>query len=922
MSVTHVLLDILVVLLVAKLAAEVAERLNVPAVVGEIVAGVLIGPSMLGLVEGSEVLAVLAEIGVILLLLDVGFEMDLRELAAVGRASMSVAVVGVALPFAAGWAVAGALGMTNNEAMFVGAALTATSVGITARVFGDLRALTMVEARTVLGAAIADDVIGLVILTVVVRLASEGSVAPLSVLSILVVAVGFLVFTTLAGIRLAPGLFDRVAKSSRSSGTLVAVALAFTLAFAELASAAKLAPIVGAFVAGLALARTPVADRIRRELTPVGHLFIPVFFLQIGIEADVSQFGRPAVLGMAAALLAVAVAGKLASAAGMFGSPGNRLLVGIGMIPRGEVGLIFATLGLRNGILGQDVYGALLLVVLATTLLTPPLLKWRLLRVRASPATTPPTPVRPEGGWLQVLPEKAGSTVELAAKPPLGLALPVALEAASLAGRDRPGPRLLDWLGRLPDQPLRWDRAARERLFELLRTGGPRSWRFLALTGVLDRALPELGRALARRNDVAFELDPTGTLQWPTLARLRELGDLHDVDHPEWLLLGAIILDATDGDDDGVAVARQIVKRLDLGAAAEQAVAGLVADARLLSAAARRLDGLDEEAVLQLAVHLRSSEQARRLSLLSLSMEDFTLAELDRLDQLRELIQDALAHPELTGRDATNVVEQRRAAASRLASDRAVKERVLAAPRAYMLGTAPDDVARHAALCEPPPGPDEVRVHAQPGRREGTWRVDIVARDRVGLLAAETFALSQAEADVIDATIATWGDRCALASFLVASPPPDPARIEEELRARLKRPPSAVPVTDATVDFDAEASPWHTVARVEAPDRPGLLHAITSAFSVAGASVHSAKVATVGDRATDVFELTDRDGHKLMPAVEEAVRRHLAAGVTPGRRRLAPWSGRRGGRMAGQGNGTRPDIEPKQSDDRPEMTAP
>lgn len=922
MSVTDVLLDILVVLLVAKLAAEVAERLKIPAVVGEIVAGILIGPSVLGLVEGSEVLAVLAEIGVILLLLDVGFEMDLRELAAVGRASLAVAVIGVAVPFAGGWVVSEALGMTGNEAMFVGAALTATSVGITARVFGDLRALTMVEARTVLGAAVADDVMGLVILTVVVRLASEGTVDVLSVLWILMVAVGFLVATTLAGVRIVPGLFGRLARASRSSGTLVAVALAFTLAVAELASAAQLAPIVGAFVAGLALARSPVADRIRRELTPVGHLFIPVFFLQIGIEANVREFAHPAVLGMAGALLLVALAGKLASAAGMFGSPGNRLLVGIGMIPRGEVGLIFATLGLRSQVFGQDVYGALLLVVLATTLMTPPLLRAQLLRVRQAPvAAAPPTPGRPEGGWLGV----ADRTVELAAEPPLGLALPIALDAAALAGQHRPGPRLLDWLGRLPDQPLRWDRAARDRLFELLRTGGPRSWRFLAITGVLERALPELGRALAGHAEVAFELDPTGALRWPTLARLREQRDLDDVDHPEWLLLAAVVLDAGHGDEDAVAVARQVVKRLDLGAAAEQAIAGLVSDARLLRAAARRLDGLSEEAVLQLAVHLRSAEQARRLLALTLAREDLEPAEARRLAQLHDLVQAALRHPELTGRGAANLVEQRRAAATRLAEGTAAKERILAAPRAYLLATAPEDAARHAALCEPPPGAGEVRVQVLDGPAAHTWRVDIVARDRVGLLAAETSALAQAGADVAEATIATWGDRCALASFVVTPAAPDPAALEAELCAQLRRPPAAIAVDDATIDFDGEASPWHTVARVRAPDRPGLLHAITSAFSVAGVSVHSARVATLGGVATDVFELSDRNGQKLASGAEQAVRRNLATGVTPGRRRFGPWAPRRDRRRAAaafrQGNGSATDTEPKQSDDRPEISA-
>ena len=383
MDVTAVLLDILIVLVAAKVAAEIAERINVPAVVGEIVAGIIIGPSVLHMVGGDETLTVLGELGVILLLLGVGLEMDVGGLSEVGRASMSVAVIGVAVPMIGGFGVASALGHSGNQSLFIGAALAATSVGITARVFSDLRALATVEARTVLGAAVADDVLGLVILTVVVRLVSEGSVSILDVVLILGVAVAFLVVTAVVGSRFAPGLFQFVDRRSRSAGTLVALTLAFTLAFAELADAAQLAPIVGAFVAGLALSRSSVKPRIERELAPVGHLFIPVFFLEIGINTDVAAFTKPSVLGIAGGLLVVAILGKLVAAVGVFGSPGDKWLIGFGMIPRGEVGLIFATIGLNEGILGGDLYAALLLVILVTTLMTPPMLRWRLGRMRA-----------------------------------------------------------------------------------------------------------------------------------------------------------------------------------------------------------------------------------------------------------------------------------------------------------------------------------------------------------------------------------------------------------------------------------------------------------------------------------------------------------------------------------------------------------
>ena len=340
MDTAEILRNLLIVLVAAKLAAEVSERIGIPAVVGEIIAGIIIGPSLLNAVgEGDEVLRTLGEIGVILLLLDVGLEMDLKELGKVGRTSLQVATIGVVAPLVLGLAAMSIMGEEFNTALFVGAALTATSVGITARVFGDLRALATHEARVVLGAAVADDVMGLVVLTVVVRLVTEGSVSLLSVLGIIAVAVLFLALGSVVGLRVAPPLFSAIDRVSRSPGTVVAIAFAFTLAFAELADLAQLAPIVGAFVAGIALSKADQSERIRRDLTPVGHLFIPVFFLQIGIDADITSFGSGEVLRDAGILLVVAVVGKLLSPLGAIGAPGDKPLIGLGMLPRGEVGL-------------------------------------------------------------------------------------------------------------------------------------------------------------------------------------------------------------------------------------------------------------------------------------------------------------------------------------------------------------------------------------------------------------------------------------------------------------------------------------------------------------------------------------------------------------------------------------------------------
>jgi Na+:H+ antiporter len=884
LDVNRILLDILVVLLAAKVAAELADRVHVPAVVGEIAAGVIIGPSVLGWVHSSEALQTLAQLGVILLLLEVGLEMDLRELGGVGRAALLVAVVGVVVPMATGAGAGFAMGMTGKEALFVGAALTATSVGITARVFGDLRALASVEAKTVLGAAVADDILGLVILTVVTRIVTQGSVSALGVLWVVVVAVGFVVLATLVGVRIVPPAFTFVRRYSRSPGTLVAIALAFTLAVAELAHAAKLAPIVGAFVAGIALARSSAAGRVRSELAPVAHLLVPVFFLQIGIDADVGQFARPAVFGTAAVLLVVAVIGKLCSVLGLLGSPGDRLLVGIGMVPRGEVGLIFATLGLNQHVFGQDVYAALLLVVLVTTVGTPPLLRARMLQLRSRR--------RSESGGsstagVELLRVGESGFVELEAEPVPSDALLVALRAAAMSATSAPGASLLEWLDAFPPGPRRWDDEAREEFFSLLRLGTPQSWRLLTASGVLQRCLPELDDALAQRQPGALDLDPLAALQFQRLAGVHELLAADAAwSYVRPVLLAALVLDACDDDtNEGVVVARRTVQRLDLGARVEQSVAALVGDSELLSAAARRTDALTEEAVLEIAVHLGSLEQSDALYLLTRA-SGVDERDRDRLDALLQLVRAALAHTDLVGRDAANEVERRRSEAQRLAQSRVVRDRIAAAPRAYVLSQSPVELARQAVLCDPPLGRGDVRVSVI--EAAGGARVEIVARDRVGLLARATGVLLEANCSVAQALATTWGDGTALACYdVVASEVPSAEELRVALEEALDTPLVASPLEGVEVTFDDSGSPWHTRCTATAPDRPGVLHSLATAFAAADVNVHSAQITTDGASAVDHFGLTDRRGAKLDESAKSRILEVLATGHRARARRFA-----------------------------------
>ena len=376
--------NLLIIILVARLAAELAERIKIPAVLGEIVAGIIIGPSVLGLIDPikhldvANMVLLLGEIGVILLLFQVGLEMDLGEMAKVGKPALFVAIIGVAVPFAAGFGVAASFGEDAKVALFIGAALTATSVGITARVLGDLRALALRKSRIVLGAAVADDVLGLVILTVVVKVVTEGSISAGVVLETIGLAAGFLLLTGLLAIYVIPRVFTRIDQIAKSSTTIVSIAFALTLAFSLLANQAKLAFIIGAFMAGLAVGRSPQHERIAEGLNPLGHIFIPVFFASIGINADLEAMFQPSVLALASVLTVVAIIGKLVAGLGIGRSGGDKLLIGIGMMPRGEVGLIFASIGLSKGVLDDELYGALLLMVLVTTLITPPLIRLKL----------------------------------------------------------------------------------------------------------------------------------------------------------------------------------------------------------------------------------------------------------------------------------------------------------------------------------------------------------------------------------------------------------------------------------------------------------------------------------------------------------------------------------------------------------------
>jgi Kef-type K+ transport system membrane component KefB len=365
-------------LLGAKLLGELARRLRQPAVLGELLAGVALGPSVVGLVPLSEGMFLLAEVGVLLLLFEVGLETDLEEIMRVGARALAVALIGMVLPFLGGFLVTKLLGYPSLAAVFVGAALTATSIGITARVLEDLKALATPEGRIILGAAVADDVLGLVVLAVVSRVAERGTVDVWEVSKASGLAIGFLTLALLLGIPVGRRLV-RIVDRAEVRGVLVAASVALAVLLAYVAARAGSAPIIGAFAAGLVLARTNRRHEIDTAIKPVVDIFAPLFFVFVGAQVDVAYLNPSTAENRAALLLAllltiVGTFGKLAAGWGAWGKV-RRAFIGAGMVPRGEVGLVFASIGRAIGVLSEPIFVALVLTVFATTFLAPPLLE-------------------------------------------------------------------------------------------------------------------------------------------------------------------------------------------------------------------------------------------------------------------------------------------------------------------------------------------------------------------------------------------------------------------------------------------------------------------------------------------------------------------------------------------------------------------
>lgn len=410
-----VLISLVVIYIASKLGGELSRLVDLPPVLGELVAGVIVGASALHLIvfpesgaiaadsqlmsllqwlgglspeavtevfkSQSEVVSVLAELGVIILLFEIGLESDLRELQKVGYQAAIVAVVGVAAPFALGTVGLMTLfHVPTIPAIFAGAALTATSIGITSKVLSEIGQLKSAEGQIIVGAAVIDDVLGIIVLAVVASLAKTGEVDVMNVVYLIVSATGFLLGAIFLG-KFFNTSFVAIADKLQTRGNLVIPALTFAFLMAFLANVIHLEAILGAFAAGLVLDETDKRKELDLQIMPIADILVPIFFVTVGAKADLGVL-NPAVpanregLVIAIFLLAVAILGKVITGWTTFGQAQlNKLAIGIGMVPRGEVGLVFAGIGSASGVLSKPLEAAIIIMVIATTFLAPPFLR-------------------------------------------------------------------------------------------------------------------------------------------------------------------------------------------------------------------------------------------------------------------------------------------------------------------------------------------------------------------------------------------------------------------------------------------------------------------------------------------------------------------------------------------------------------------
>ena len=387
MEASQFFLQLAVILVAARFAAEVAIRFGAPGVIGELIAGVILGPSLLGWIEATEVIRLLAEIGIILLLFEVGLETDIRRLTKSGRESVTVALGGFIVPFLLGYLVCRFVFEQDLLlSLFVGGALTATSIGVTVRILRDVGRQDSREGQVVLGAAVIDDVLGVLLLAFLYEFSRSGDLSLLNV-GRLALFVGLFFFIAPVAAKLMSYLISHYHRVTEIPGLVATVIVSLVLIFAWLAHAIGAPELLGGFAAGLALSRRfflpfgsalakeeTLANEVEKDMKPIVQLFTPIFFVTVGLSLDLREVDWTSafVWMFSISLGVVAVAGKIAGGFLLFREHWlMRSAIGMAMVPRGEVGLIFAELGRSAGVFDGETYAAMVLVIVYTTLFSP-----------------------------------------------------------------------------------------------------------------------------------------------------------------------------------------------------------------------------------------------------------------------------------------------------------------------------------------------------------------------------------------------------------------------------------------------------------------------------------------------------------------------------------------------------------------------
>ncbi len=389
---THsIFLSLVIILLAARLLAELAMKFQVPPVIGELLAGILLGPSLLGWVDPTPEIKLLAEIGILLLLFEVGLGTDPRRLVRAGLKSLVVALSGFGLPFLLGFSVGyWVFDLSLLVSLFAGGTLTATSIGITARVLTDLKRRHAPEGQIILGAAILDDVMGVVLLALLYEFSIGGGVTLGNAGKVIMFVAAFFIMAPVAA-KLMSTIIKHINTTTEIPGLIPTTIVSLVLFFAWLAHSMGAPELLGGFAAGLALSRRfflpfgtalhadpSFAEHIETEMKPIIHLFTPIFFVMVGLSLNLREidWSSPFIWVFSMALMITAIVGKLAGPWLIREPWPTRWIIGTAMIPRGEVGLIFAELGREGGILNHDIYASLVFVIALTTLLPPFVLKW------------------------------------------------------------------------------------------------------------------------------------------------------------------------------------------------------------------------------------------------------------------------------------------------------------------------------------------------------------------------------------------------------------------------------------------------------------------------------------------------------------------------------------------------------------------